>query len=61
MLASPWLRLLFNNKRFGQKAVALAFIQAQRRAEQAQTRARLELVRNDTRLHKMLAFAGGLD
>jgi len=61
MLSSPWLRPLFQNKWLGQRAVALAFVQAQRRAERAQTRARLELVRNDTRLHKMLAFAGGLD
>jgi preprotein translocase subunit SecA len=60
-LASPWLRLFFNNKRLAQRAVALAFLQAQWRAERAQTRARLELVRNDARLHKMLAFAGGLD
>jgi preprotein translocase subunit SecA len=60
-LSPRWLVALLNSPLAGRPATALAFIQAQRRAERMQAQRRLDLVRRDERLRRVLAFAGGLD
>jgi hypothetical protein len=45
----------------GPTAAGLIFRLAQLRAERAHAARRIELVRRDVRLGKLLAFAGGLD
>jgi preprotein translocase subunit SecA len=60
-LAAPWLRRLGGLPLLGRRATLLAFARAQRRAEAEGLRRRVELVRRDEQLSKLLGFAGGLD
>jgi preprotein translocase subunit SecA len=60
-LAGPWLRRLGGLPLLGRRATLLAFARAQRRAEAEGLRRRVELVRRDEQLSKLLGFAGGLD
>jgi preprotein translocase subunit SecA len=60
-LSPRWLVALLEAPLVGRAATALAFLQAQRRAERMQAQRRLDLVRRDERLRRVLAFAGGLD
>jgi preprotein translocase subunit SecA len=59
-LSPAWMQRLLDLRPFGEETVALVARLAQRRMERMQYRRRLDLVRRDKRLAKMLAFAGGL-
>jgi preprotein translocase subunit SecA len=59
--ASRWFSSLMDLPHIGPFATALVYLQAQRRIERLQSRRRLDLVRRDEKLRRMLAFAGGLD
>ncbi|HYZ34022.1 MAG TPA: hypothetical protein VE684_17260, partial [Crenalkalicoccus sp.] len=60
-LADGWARALLRVPVLRSLAIRLAFGQAQRRSEAEHARRRLDLVRRDGQMQKLLGFAGGLD
>lgn len=61
VLADPWMRHLARLPLLGRLAARAAFAQAQARSEAEHARRRLDLVRRDEQMQKLLGFAGGLD
>jgi preprotein translocase subunit SecA len=59
-IARSWRRAL-GSPSIGSKFAAPVFAHMQARSERVQARRRMDLVRRDEQLAKMLAFAGGLD
>ncbi len=60
-LADPWWRRLARWPGLRRWATIRAFDQAQARGEAEHARRRLDLVKRDDQMHKLLGFAGGLD